>query len=635
MFEGNTGDNSGSFAHIPSGKLETGNAIDAIYAVYPYNVKNKFVEGGKIKLYLPVEQEYAPASFGKGANTMVAVTENTADTYLPFKNICGFLKLGLRGSGIVKSIKVQGNNNEQIAGEAYAIPVFANKPSMEMGEDTEDYVLLVSGEGVELKEESTEFWVVLPETTFEKGITITVTTADGASYVKTTGKKVVIERNTIQPMAALSMPSSFSSEESNIIEYTAPSIVEFSNDPFNSKVMRHTYDAQSHKGVIICDAPITTIKSSAFKGSSLRNITLPETVTELGSEAFAWCEDLSAVYYKSMTPPSLGSSVFWANAKEITLLHFVRPDALENFKSKWGYERLFPYNFDEEYPAIPNNEIWYIASQQRSCDNNKFGSVSATSSEYNTNTDIGIFRFSGEVKELKNAAFGNSKFDVVILPKGVKSLNNTFYGAEVMQVYLPETLTSAVKPFSECNSLKEMIGKQVTPDGRCLIVGSTLCDFATYDITGEYTIPYGVTSIGQDAMLGTDLTGLILPETITSIGYRGLNSNNFTYIVIPDSVTYIGELAFAACSITNLTLGAGVNTICRLVFNDSSITNLYLRSTTPPQPYKGAYSDWSLFGYSDYVPVSTTIYVPKGLLQTYKLDANWGKFHALMDEYEM
>ena len=85
MFEGSTGDNSGSFAHIPSGKLETGNAIDAIYAVYPYNANIKFIESGKIKLYLPAEQEYAHESFGKGANTMVAATENTEDTYLAFK----------------------------------------------------------------------------------------------------------------------------------------------------------------------------------------------------------------------------------------------------------------------------------------------------------------------------------------------------------------------------------------------------------------------------------------------------------------------------------------------------------------------------------------------------------------------
>lgn len=639
MFEGKTGDNSGSFAHIPSGKLETGNAIDAIYAVYPYNAESKFIEGGKIKLYLPVEQEYAPESFGKGANTMVAATENTEDTYLAFKNVCGFLKLGFTGSNVIKSIKVQGNNNEQLAGEAYAVPVFAGKPSMEMGEETVDYVTVVCGEGVEMTEEPTEFWVVLPEVTFEKGITITVTTADGAKYVKTTGKKIVIERNTVQPMAALSLPSDFCAEGSNIVEYTAPAMIELPSNPFNAKVTLHTYDVQSHKGVIVCDEPIVTVKSNAFSSSSLRNITLPNTVAELENGAFKWCLDLSAVYYKSMTPPSLGEDVFWANAKEITLLHFVQPEALENFKNQWVNTILFPYNFDEGYPDIPENEFWYVSDRQLSYDDTKFGSVSIASSEYNSSSRIGVLRFNEKLTQISSSAFNYSKFDVVILPNGLKSLNDSFYRAEVMQVYLPETLTSVSKPFSS-GSPKEMVGKHVSTDGRCLIVGGTLCDFASYDITGEYVIPYGVTSIGADAMLGTELTGLILPETLTSIAYRGLYSNKFTDLVIPDSVTYIGELAFGSCTITNLTLGASVNTICRHAFSSnqtgSLITNIYLRSTTPPQPYKGIYSDWCLFGEpNSYIPESTTIYVPKGLLQTYKLDPEWGRYHTLMNEYEM
>jgi len=36
-FNGNTGDNSGTFSLVPSGELGTGNSFDCIYALYPYN----------------------------------------------------------------------------------------------------------------------------------------------------------------------------------------------------------------------------------------------------------------------------------------------------------------------------------------------------------------------------------------------------------------------------------------------------------------------------------------------------------------------------------------------------------------------------------------------------------------------
>ena len=94
-FNGATGDNSGSFSYISSGNLETGNALDRIYAVYPYDETTTITDDGKISLTLPDVQTYAENSFGRGANTMLAVTENVEDTFLGFKNVCGYLKLKL------------------------------------------------------------------------------------------------------------------------------------------------------------------------------------------------------------------------------------------------------------------------------------------------------------------------------------------------------------------------------------------------------------------------------------------------------------------------------------------------------------------------------------------------------------
>ena len=207
-FKGQTGDNSGSFSHVPSGDLETGNAFDRIYAVYPYDETATITDEGIISLTLPAVQQYAENSFGKGANTMIAVTENLEDTFLAFKNACGYLKLKLYApeGGVVKSIEVKGNKNEKIAGAAIATIAFGEAPVVTMSDEATTAITVECGEGVTLgqtAETATEFWVVIPEVTFTEGITITVTNSFGTTFTKSTDNEVVIERNTIQPMAAV------------------------------------------------------------------------------------------------------------------------------------------------------------------------------------------------------------------------------------------------------------------------------------------------------------------------------------------------------------------------------------------------------------------------------------------------
>lgn len=88
QFDGETGDNSGTFSIVDK-PYGTGNDLNANYAVYPYSSDVKITETGVLTLTLPSHQNYAENSFGQGANTMVAVTEDTDDTFLKFRNIGG------------------------------------------------------------------------------------------------------------------------------------------------------------------------------------------------------------------------------------------------------------------------------------------------------------------------------------------------------------------------------------------------------------------------------------------------------------------------------------------------------------------------------------------------------------------
>ena len=211
LFAGDTGDSGGTFFRLskPEG---TGSSLVANYAVYPYSEDVAMTKEGEISVTLPTEQHYAENSYGLGDNTMVAVTEGTDDTFLKFKNVCGAIKLQLFGDDLtVKSITLKGNNGEKIAGKATLTAAYDQAPVVTMADDATGRTMLDCGEkGVKIgssAEEATAFWIVVPPTAFEKGITIIVKDIAGKMFTKTTDKELVIERNVVKPMAAVEVKS--------------------------------------------------------------------------------------------------------------------------------------------------------------------------------------------------------------------------------------------------------------------------------------------------------------------------------------------------------------------------------------------------------------------------------------------
>lgn len=300
-FNGKTGDNSGTFSLVPSGELGTGNDLSSIYAVYPYDENTTITNNGVISLTLPATQTYAENSFGKGANTMVAVTESAEDTFLSFKNACGYLKLKLYGNDVtIASIKVKGNNEEKIAGSATATMEFGGVPTIAMNDEATTSVTLDCGEGVAIgatADMATEFWIVLPETTFEGGITITATNTDGAVFSKSTTNTVVITRNDIQPMVALKTEFLAAKPANNEIWYTSTNnavITPNKTNAFGANIVSNTY--KNDRGVLTFDSDVDRIHNEAFSGcKTLSTIILPDGIRFVGYEAFYMCEALTSI----------------------------------------------------------------------------------------------------------------------------------------------------------------------------------------------------------------------------------------------------------------------------------------------------------------------------------------------------
>ena len=323
-FKGKTGDNSGTFSLVPSGELGTGNDLSSIYAVYPYDENTTITDNGVISLTLPATQTYAENSFGKGANTMVAVTESVEDTFLSFKNACGYLKLKFYGNDItIASIEVTGNNEEKIAGSATATMEFGGVPTIAMNDEATTSVTLDCGEGVAIgatADTATEFWIVLPETTFEGGITITATNTDGAVFSKSTTNTVVITRNDIQPMAALAPNFEGTTEDpeepkpaNNEIWYTSSDgavVAPYNSTFFGATITSNTY--ADGKGVITFDGDVTQIGWEAFRDCyNLTSVTIPDSVTSIGNSAFNGCSRLTSVTIGNSVT-SIGDHAFYS-----------------------------------------------------------------------------------------------------------------------------------------------------------------------------------------------------------------------------------------------------------------------------------------------------------------------------------
>uniref|UniRef100_UPI004055A381 hypothetical protein n=1 Tax=Alistipes sp. TaxID=1872444 RepID=UPI004055A381 len=206
VFEGQTGDTEGSFA-MADIDIISGVKLERNYALYPYTSNTTITREGRVHYTLPKSQGYAVGTFASGCNVMMAFTETTNDDRLSFRNCGGYLRLQLYGTETtIRSITLRGNNNEPIAGGAILIATDEETPAVIMDVTATATLALDCGEGVRLSSDPghpTEFWLVLPPTLFTEGFAITLEDAAGLKVVKSTSKRVAIERNVIQPMAPI------------------------------------------------------------------------------------------------------------------------------------------------------------------------------------------------------------------------------------------------------------------------------------------------------------------------------------------------------------------------------------------------------------------------------------------------
>jgi len=190
--------------------LSVGMEWDHNVAYYPYADGIECMKSDNaytLEVVLPENQTYVAKTFSDGLWPMAAVSE---DNNITFRNVCGGIKIQLKGTQNVESVTLQGNNSEILAGNA-TVMVYTDgaAPSVEMASDASKVVTLDCDTGVQLsKDVATEFIIVIPPTEFSDGFTVTFNDYAGKKYPIVADNRNEVIRSSLLVMPEVSIASS-------------------------------------------------------------------------------------------------------------------------------------------------------------------------------------------------------------------------------------------------------------------------------------------------------------------------------------------------------------------------------------------------------------------------------------------
>lgn len=303
-------------------------------------------------------------------------------------------------------------------------------------------------------------------------------------------------------------------------------------------VLKNNSELSSGVKLIVSNG-VRKIGNFAFMDcTSLKSITIPESVIKFGEGAFKNCK-FQQVYYT-------GDVASWC--------------AIDCFAGE--------YTEDNDQGYDEGSALIEVENGSPCC---------ATTKLYINNELVVDLVIPYGVTSIGACAFRHcSTMKSLSIPDTVTSIGNSAFAfcTSITGVTLPNSLTSIGKSiFAGCSSLKS--GNIPT--------NATYVAYAMYSETAitSITIPSGVTSIGRCAFqLCEKLTSIDIPDSVTKIypsafaGCYALKS-----VSLGNGVTSIGNIAFAYAPITSITIPKSVTFISEGVFYYTSLTSATFMDT--------------------------------------------------------
>ena len=389
------------------------------------------------------------------------------------------------------------------------------------------------------------------------------------------------------------------------------------------------YVCSSLESVIIPEG-VMSIGSSAFASCNLKTLTLPESLTTLGSDAFRYNQMLEKIEIPS-------------KVTEIPQSCFERCLSLESVTIPEGVTAIG----DDAFQSCNLNALTLPESLEAIGSYAFFG-----------NRSLKSVNIPAKVKTIESYAFASCGLTDLVIPEGVQAIGNYAFGWNSLQnLTLPSTITSIGESVFYDNYYLQLIicnaatpptlgdnafDNDITPSIKVPLQsiaayrqavgwknfanyygGEVVADGITYRIDDngamvaaaetsltEANIPsvvefegnqYLVTKINDMLFLdNTNLTVVALPESLTTLGIRtfegckslktikipskvtAIPDRCFVYcsslesVIIPEGVTTIGSYAFQSCKLNALTLPESLETIGSYAFSFCDLTDLVI-----------------------------------------------------------
>ena len=297
----------------------------------------------------------------------------------------------------------------------------------------------------------------------------------------------------------------------------------------------------------ITDLPVTGIGGSAFRGSSVTNVTIPSSVTNIGLFAFLRCATLTAIVVETNNPAYSSAEGVLFDKNQTALIccpggkvgSYTIPDSVTS---------IWTEAFDSCI-SLTNVTLGASVASVPLATGLAFYNCTALSA-------ITVHPSNSTYSSVEGVLFNKNATTLVLYPLGKPG-----------SYTIPNGVTNiGYFAFYVCNNLT----------GITIPTSVTQIDSGAFNhcrSLTNVTIPSSVTTIADSAFRNcSSLTNVTIPSSVTNIGDSAFSyCSSLPSVTIPQGVLRLGSYVFSSCySLTNVTIPASVTSIGAEAFNDDS-----------------------------------------------------------------